>query len=61
MIDLWQHIDALAEAGELRRLGGSFARFVVALDPDAGAAAPVRALAVACVLLSNSKAAATAA
>jgi exodeoxyribonuclease V alpha subunit len=53
MIDLWQHVDALAEAGELRRLGGSFARFVVALDPDAGAAAPVRALAVACVLLSE--------
>ena len=53
MIALWQHVDTLAEAGTLRRLGGSFARFIVDLAPEASAAAPARALALACVLLSE--------
>ena len=29
---LWTCIDALTEAGKLRRLGGAFARFVATLD-----------------------------
>ena len=44
---LWAEVEVLTEAGQLRRLSGAFARFIVSL----GAAAP--ALALACVLLSE--------
>jgi len=44
---LWAAVDALTEAGQLRRLSGAFARFIASLGP----AAP--GLALACVLLSE--------
>jgi exodeoxyribonuclease V alpha subunit len=44
---LWQQVAALTEAGELRRLSGTFARFIGTLGSDS---AP---LMVACVLLSE--------
>jgi hypothetical protein len=45
--EFWTEVDALTEAGELRRLSGAFARFIGSL----GAAPP--ALMLACVLLSE--------
>ncbi|MDB5917303.1 MAG: recD [Massilia sp.] len=44
---LWAEVDALTEAGELRRLSGAFARFIGSVGP----ASP--GLALACVLLSE--------
>ena len=44
---LWREVDALTDAGELRRLSGAFARFIGSV----GAAPP--ALMLACVLLSE--------
>ncbi|MDQ2987494.1 MAG: exodeoxyribonuclease V subunit alpha, partial [Pseudomonadota bacterium] len=44
---LWFEVDALTEAGELRRLSGAFARFIASV----GGASP--ALMLACVLLSE--------
>jgi exodeoxyribonuclease V alpha subunit len=44
---LWQAADTLADAGQLRRLSGAFARFIASLAPTSG---PV---ALACILLSE--------
>jgi exodeoxyribonuclease V alpha subunit len=44
---LWLQVDALTEAGQLRRLSGAFARFIASVG------APSPALALACVLLSE--------
>jgi exodeoxyribonuclease V alpha subunit len=52
LAQLFGHVDRLAESGQLRRLSAAFARFIVALDADAGAA-PGAPLALACVLLSE--------
>lgn len=56
LAQLFDHVDKLAESGQLRRLSAAFARFIVALDADAGAASgtvPGPPLALACVLLSE--------
>ena len=55
---LFEHVDGLAESGQLRRLSAAFARFIVGLDIEMTAAtttAPPQnaALALACVLLSE--------
>jgi exodeoxyribonuclease V alpha subunit len=44
---LWTEVTALTEAGELRRLSGTFARFIASLGSDSAA------LMLACVLLSE--------
>ena len=46
---LWQQVDMLTEAGQLRRLSGTFARFVGALAPKPATPATL----LACVLLSE--------
>jgi ATP-dependent exoDNAse (exonuclease V) alpha subunit len=51
---LFEHVDKLAESGQLRRLSAAFARFIVGLDVEAGPAPQQNAaLALACVLLSE--------
>jgi exodeoxyribonuclease V alpha subunit len=36
MSPFWQAVDALTEAGDLRRLSGAFGRFIASVDADAG-------------------------
>lgn len=49
---LLNHFDAIADAGQVRRLGAAFARFIATLSADQEAADAL-ALAVACVVLSE--------
>ena len=49
---LLNHFDAIADAGQVRRLGAAFARFIGSLSADAEPA-DAAALAVACVVLSE--------
>jgi exodeoxyribonuclease V alpha subunit len=56
LASLFEHVDRLAESGQLRRLSTAFARFIVALDAEADVGAgtvPGAPLALACVLLSE--------
>jgi exodeoxyribonuclease V alpha subunit len=56
-LSLFEHVDALSEAGQLRRLSAAFARFILSLEAAGAASAPPdhrsAPLALACVLLSE--------
>ncbi|OBV40882.1 exodeoxyribonuclease V subunit alpha [Janthinobacterium psychrotolerans] len=53
MVSLLAYFDGVADAGQVRRLGAAFARFVATLAHDRAQAADGPALAVACVVLSE--------
>ena len=60
IVHLFEHVDGLAESGQLRRLSAAFARFIVGLDREMSTATSTladttqtAALALACVLLSE--------